>query len=157
MNVKIISSIALIITCWSHLNAGDRFSKLDEYGTAVIDKSAIWSAIEDKDSNLIWQIKNTTEAQNKLSWENAVAYCENLQLMGTGEWRLPNTNELKSLMDYTQSNPIVNSTYFPFISEINYLWASTSYNANEAWNLNVRTGLVYYNQKDNTFGVICVH
>lgn len=157
MKIKIISSALLAFMCCSHLNAGDRFSKLDAYGTAVIDKSAIWSAIEDKNSNLTWQIKNTSEAQNKSNWQEAIEYCEELRLLGRDDWRLPNQNELKSLIDYDQSNPIINGTYFPFISEINYVWSSTSYNANEAWNLNVRTGLVFYNQKDNAFGVICVH
>lgn len=38
-----------------------------------------------------------------MTWEDALAYCENFELAGFSDWRLPNAKELQSIVDYTRS------------------------------------------------------
>ena len=48
-----------------------------------------------------------------MTWEDALAACENLTLGGYSDWRLPNIFELLSLVDYSRSNPAIDTTVFP--------------------------------------------
>jgi Protein of unknown function (DUF1566) len=38
-----------------------------------------------------------------LSWQQALAWCEDLTLAGHDDWRLPNAKELPSIVDYTRA------------------------------------------------------
>ena len=69
------------------------------------------NTITDSISGLIWQ-KNETSTMN---WETALGYCENLELAGKSDWRLPNIKELASLSDNTLTGTYehINTTYFP--------------------------------------------
>lgn len=42
-------------------------------------------------------------------WEDALKYCEHLDVGGVTDWRLPNAKELQSLVDYTRSPDTTNS------------------------------------------------
>jgi hypothetical protein len=44
----------------------------------------------------MWQQDTANE---QMTWEDALIYCENLSLAGHDDWRLPNRNELQSLVD----------------------------------------------------------
>jgi len=44
--------------------------------------------------DLQWSLK----AENKMSWEEAEAYCKNLNEAGYSDWRLPTVSELRSLI-----------------------------------------------------------
>jgi hypothetical protein len=46
------------------------------------------------------------------TWESALAYCENLNLAGYDDWRLPNINELQSIVDYSRASPALDIAYF---------------------------------------------
>ncbi len=54
--------------------------------------------ISDSGTNLFWQ-KNPVK---KATWKEALDYCENLEYAGHYDWRLPNKNELLSLVDYSK-------------------------------------------------------
>jgi len=62
--------------------------------------------IVDNKTKLEWQNEAVNKTETK-SWEDAIAYCENLNLDGKTDWRLPNINELKSLVDYSKSIPTI--------------------------------------------------
>ncbi len=42
-------------------------------------------------------------------WEDALNYAENFELEGHTDWRLPNTKELQSILDYTRAPSVTNS------------------------------------------------
>jgi len=52
--------------------------------------------VTDRYTGLIWQIETAAE---EMTWEGALDYCEHLSLAGYTDCRLPNRNELQSLVD----------------------------------------------------------
>ena len=62
---------------------------------------------------------------NHYTWQRALAECENFELAGYSDWRLPNRNELQSIIDYSQYTPAINTVYFPDTVSDGY-WSSTT-------------------------------
>lgn len=62
--------------------------------------------ITDLATGLMWQQSDDSITRN---WENALDYCENLEYAGYDDWRLPNSKELQSIVDYTKSPQTSNS------------------------------------------------
>ena len=66
------------------------------------------------------------------TWLNALEYCENLRIGASDfknreNWRLPNINELKSIVDRSASAPTVYKEFFPNTMADIY-WSSTTSN-----------------------------
>ena len=83
--------------------------------------------VTDTVTKLQWQDDYTTKfgTFNKGSWSKALTYCHNLVLEGAG-WRLPNKNELLSIVEYSKYSPSL-SPAFKEISIAHY-WTSTTAN-----------------------------
>jgi hypothetical protein len=79
----------------------------------------------------VWQ-KET--APGTYTWQQALSYCENLILAGYNDWRLPNVNELQSLVDYTRYDPSIDTAHFPN-TVLSMYWSSTTvaYYPSFAW------------------------
>ncbi len=58
------------------------------------------------------------------TWEAALAYCEGLSLGGLSDWRLPDINELQSIVDYRYESLSIDPDVFPGPS--NSGWTSTT-------------------------------
>jgi hypothetical protein len=110
--------------------------------------------ITDNLTQLIWQKAPNTAV---LTWENALAYAENLSLASATDWRLPNIKELQSLNDESVTNPSANTTFFPTIGVHNY-WSSTSLpnQTTKSWYWNTQFGITTYDTKTNSNYVLCV-
>jgi hypothetical protein len=81
-----------------------------------------------------------------LLWSNALAsnYCGLHDGSKAGEWRLPNKNELSSLLDYGNYNPTLPSGHpFKNVQSANY-WTSTtnSQSTGSAWAVSMKYGMV---------------
>jgi M6 family metalloprotease-like protein len=62
------------------------------------------------------------------NWQNGLDYIECLndnQYLGFKDWRLPNKNELRSLIDYSRWSPAIDK-FHPFISAGGMYWSSTT-------------------------------
>ena len=59
-----------------------------------------------------WQWQDDSEAKTvKKNWNDAKTYCTNLRLGGYNDWRLPNMNQLESLIDYGRGDPSIDPTF----------------------------------------------
>ncbi|MFW5837562.1 MAG: DUF1566 domain-containing protein [Desulfovibrionaceae bacterium] len=61
--------------------------------------------ISDSTTGLVWQKDGDTAGQK--TWENALSYCQALDLGGEEDWRLPDRKELQSIVDYTADDPAI--------------------------------------------------
>jgi len=86
------------------------------------------------------------------TWQQALSYCESLTLAKYADWRLPNKNELQSIVDYSRYDPAINTTYFPS-TESSFYWSSTTYACcpNSACFVNFDDGYFYGYDKSSTY------
>ena len=87
--------------------------------------------VTDTSTGLMWQQQAGSSIQ---TWEQALAYCEGLNLGGYTDWRLPTIKELRSLVDYSRYNPTIDTTYFPNTAA-SWYWSNTpyAYDTYDAW------------------------
>ena len=80
--------------------SGEEYGKVnaENYDSRTINGHVV---VFDSSTNLLWQ-KNSKPVKN---WKDALAYCQNLEYAGYSDWRLPNKNELITLVDYSQADP----------------------------------------------------
>lgn len=71
--------------------------------------------ITDQATGLTWMQANNGSG---LDWENALAYCSNLDYASIDDWRLPNAKELHSIVDYSRSPDTSNSAAIDPIFQI---------------------------------------
>ncbi len=110
--------------------------------------------VQDTTTCLEWQ-DNIDVNNTRISWQKAIDYCEALTLDG-GKWRLPNINELHSIVDRNRYNPAIKSS-FKYVILSDY-WSSTT-NASTidgAWYMNFGNGLDYWSDKNRENYVRCV-
>lgn len=110
--------------------------------------------VTDEATGLLWQQKTPTKTMN---WQNALTYCERLELGDHTDWRLPTITELLSLVDYSRYNPTVNTKYFPDTVS-SYYWSSTTYayNTYYAWGVYFHNGYDYSYYKNSSYYVRAV-
>jgi len=68
----------------------------------------------DNNTGLMWQ---SVPSDDKFSWEEGVEYCEDLELDGFSDWRLPSAEELFSISDFETGWPYLDTDYFSFPEE----------------------------------------
>jgi hypothetical protein len=112
--------------------------------------------VKDNASGLEWQDDNVSSPS--LTWQDAITQCETLTLNGHDDWRLPNINELKSIVDRSKSSVIVDG--FESVATYSY-WSSTSFadasNKNVAWLVSFGFGDVHFHVKSsNSYCARCV-
>ncbi len=92
--------------------------------------------IQDNKTGLMWQ---NAEFMGGKSWEEAKETCKNLVFHGYDDWRLPNVNEMRTIMPY-DDNEILFKAYSPIADgylDSGHSWSSTEADANHAYyNLN---------------------
>jgi len=108
----------------------------------------------DQRTGLIWK---QLASDTKLTWEDALEYCANLNHAGNNDWRLPNIKELRSLSDDRIARPSMDKKFFPKASA-SFFWSSTSQSnrPERAWYVDFTTGLVTYADKTDKFEVFAV-
>jgi hypothetical protein len=95
----------------------------DEYGANdfVINSDG---TVTDQNSGLIWQQQDDGIGRN---WQEAIAYCEGLELAGQTDWRLPNIKELQSIVDYTRYDPAIDPSVFTLSDSEGWFWSGTTH------------------------------
>lgn len=128
---------------WAGWNAdGGRFTNNDD-GT-----------ITDNATGLMWVADPSAAGVGGIyTWANAITACEGLTYATYTDWRLPNTKELMSIIDYGTFNPVIDTNFFTSPSD--YYWSSTTYApvTTDAWRVSFYVGDVGLDVKTNTWYV----
>ena len=99
------------------------------------------------------------------NWHDALAFCEDLTYAGFSDWRLPNINELYSIVDHAKDRPAAllpgleqqmkNSMYY-YWWNYSYFWSSTTINEEKALLAEPIDGSGESRFKSNDYSVTCV-
>ena len=102
--------------------------------------------VYDKSTNLTWMRCSYGQAWTEsggcsgsaklLDWDSAMA----VRLPGNDAWRLPQKEELESIVASNCKRPAINETVFPETPSVQY-WTSTASSPAHAWIVFFRTGM----------------
>ena len=99
--------------------------------------------ITDNATGLMWMQNDNGTG---VLWKDALSYAENLTYAGYSDWRLPDTKELQSIVDYTRSpattssaaiNPIFNCTQITNeggVADYPWYWSNTTFSSSSQAN-----------------------
>lgn len=87
--------------------------------------------VTDNSTGLMWAQNDSVETMN---WLEALDYAKNAELAGYSDWRLPNSKELQSLVDYEkEALPAINTdffsttvTEFDSVDDVYWFWSGTT-------------------------------
>ena len=90
--------------------------------------------------NLCWQ--KSAKPEPATNWQDANDYCANLELGRKNDWRLPELNELKSLVIAVPPEQVTIDTKFFTDTQTDYYWTATEYPKTEGthWYVYFKTG-----------------
>ena len=118
------------------LGGGQRF--IDNGDNTVIDLA----------TGLMW-VKDPVQIGgifiSSMYWYDAINACENLDYAGWNDWRLPNINELSSIINHSMYYPCFDQNYFIQNPPDAPVWSSTICASwyDGAWIINVYDGSKY--------------
>ena len=120
--------------------------------------------VRDLETGLMWQRCSAgqsgdecQDSADSMTWQAALAYCEDLSLGGHADWRLPDRNELQSIVCYDRATaPRIDPEAFPGTPS-SWFWSSSSSagNPNGAWDVSFGSGDVGNGGKSGTRHVRC--
>lgn len=118
----------------------------------IVDEPVVLDAL----TGLLWQGCSAGKrgaacagTPTSVTWQDALAYCENLVWGGLDDWRLPDRHELLTIVDF--GNPLAPTsyaTYFPATASYPY-WTSSTYASavTEAWIVHFEWGYAHHGLK----------
>lgn len=84
--------------------------------------------VTDLNTGLMWQ---QSPSSSDYMWQEAVDYCESLELADYDDWRMPSCKELYSISDFSSGWPYLNTNYFDLaggeVSKDEQFWSSDYY------------------------------
>jgi len=113
-----------------------------EYGTNQFVNNGN-GTVTDNATGLMWMQNDNGTG---VLWKDALSYAENLTYAGYSDWRLPDTKELQSIVDYTRSpattssaaiNPLFNCTQITNeggAADYPWYWSSTTFSSQSQTN-----------------------
>lgn len=115
------------------------FTKLGRSGKKL-DERAQWSdgfrTVLDNNTGLVWEVKSPKKGDvnycaDTYTWKQAqeqyIKALNKAKYGGFSDWRMPNKDELRSILDYGRTNPAVDLHYFPNTQSDLY-WTANPYN-----------------------------
>lgn len=114
------------------------------------------TTVIDNKTRLEWQddYSNNSNIVKKAIWIDAIAYCKDLRLNEKFDWRLPNINELESIVDRSSDSSTLFINGFTKVDASLY-WSSTSLNA-KGWSIDFSIGSSTFSPKGDSYSIRCV-
>ncbi len=111
------------------------------------------NVVIDKVNKLMWMRcslgqqtidESCTGNASKLKWLDALNQAQRLNFAGFSDWRLPNKNELNTIVELSCHMPAVNIKVFPLTGSVNF-WTSSPYDDAEShlWAINFSNGNIF--------------
>lgn len=99
-----------------------------------------------------WQGESCTGVASSFTWQQALAQ-NGTDYAGHSDWRVPNKNELASIVELRCYNPSINGVIFPNTPD-SWFWSSSPYahDSGYAWYVGFRYGYVSGSNK-NDYGL----
>jgi hypothetical protein len=134
-------------------HAGFSFTKISATGEKLPNNATTWACIQDNVTGLFWEVKTAKNKNDLYSFSNTDKFVQeknNEKLCGITTWRLPEIQELQSIVDYSVPfpNPTIDLAFFPNSTNQIY-WSATPYakNPNDFWGIYFDDGRVYEQDK----------
>ena len=107
--------------------------------------------VSDNCTGLMWQKDTADVSENgtigdddRLNWQGALKYCENLGFAGFSDWRLPNVRELQTIVDYGHFDPAIH----PVLGALSaWYWSSSGPDHSWSWHIGFYDGSVFLSDK----------
>ncbi|MEW6078530.1 MAG: DUF1566 domain-containing protein [Thermodesulfobacteriota bacterium] len=144
------------------------YTKLDAGGNVLSSRATSWSMVRDNVTGLIWETKTNDggihDKDNAYTWHDAEdVFIAQLNADGFGgytDWRLPTLEELRSIVNYGDFIPSVDSYYFPLImadmSSRHWTASPAAFDTNFAWRLYFYNGVDDATNKGDQWSAIAV-
>ena len=104
------------------------------------------SMVIDNETGLTWLRTADPSTETKA---NAQTYCASVA------WRLPEVQELETIIDSARSSPAVDPTAFPSLPSARF-WTNSSYITNVSMTLDLTSGSIINATDSSTFNVLCL-
>jgi hypothetical protein len=84
--------------------------------------------VTDNLTGLTWEQKTAANEQTTFTYSEAINYCENLNLGGHDDWRVPTRKEYSTILNFGRVSPALDIAYFPYYtSDYVYYWTASPY------------------------------
>jgi len=106
-------------------DGGPRFTKLGANGSELViqdrgwvdrgneNEGTRWRCVRDNATGLTWEVKTRDNWREVYNFAQAAVYARNISLCGSSNWRVPNPQELLSIIDHgAVEGPQIDTHYF---------------------------------------------
>lgn len=130
------------------------FVKLDEQGQELALNAEQWAMVRDKVTGLVWEVKTTDgsihDRDKTFDWKGAhetfLVELNSISFGGFSDWRLPTTDELRSIR-VKGAEPFINQEFFPNTVSTSYLsWRKCG--SGDIYDERVKFGKIHNTKKD---------
>ena len=130
------------------------YTKLDESGNALPDNATAWVMVRDELTGLVWEVKTTDgsihDKERTFDWTTAhetfIAELNKSKFGGFSDWRLPTTEELRTIR-VKGAEPYIDLGFFPNTISTGYLsWRKCG--SGEIYDERVKFGKIRNTKKD---------
>ena len=126
------------------------------FGQAEFKRGDNDLTVIDTDTQLEWQDSYEDNNIKSGNWNYSITYCEDLKLDDKNDWRLPNINELKSIVMETQYEPTIDEKFK--YTKNHYYRSSTTRNSSTSYQfiINFTNGFISFAGVYDGYYIRCV-
>jgi hypothetical protein len=140
-------------------HAGFSFTKISSKGEKLPFDAPVWACVKDNVTGLLWEVKtpkNAIENYAVADTDKFVKTINSQKLCGETNWRLPQIQELQSIVDYSVPlpNPNIDLNFFPNSTSKIY-WSATDYakTKNDVWGIYFEDGRIFEQDKKTSAAI----